>query len=255
MLIRLICPQILRQDLPPFETGSMVGKVSKGTVPPPFLISTILKNAVQRYKTNTILIWFLYSMFHYYVLNKPYGYLSQFTDEGGHPGLKGLLDVAPDVYAVGRLDHDSEGLLLLTNDKKLNKLLLDPVHMHERTYWVATDDIPSEEDLALLRAGVDIQLSGTTYHTRPCSAQLIAEPDLWERSARIRSRKTIPVGWLEISLSEGKNRQVRKMTAAIGHPTLRLIRIAIEALTLGDLKPGEYRSYPRSSIYRLLRLT
>ncbi len=191
----------------------------------------------------------------YYVLNKPYGYLSQFTDEGGHPGLGQLLTVARDVYAVGRLDHDSEGLLLLSNDKKLNKNLLDPVQKHERTYWVLVDGAVSDLALERLRAGVLISLSGTTYQTLPAKVEVIEEPVLPERSARIRVRKHIPVTWLSITLIEGKNRQVRRMTAMVGHPTLRLVRYAIEDINLEGLQQGELRELSRDLIYKKLRLS
>lgn len=193
--------------------------------------------------------------FKYYMLNKPYGYLSQFTDEGGHPGLSQLLTIPKDVYAVGRLDHDSEGLLLLSNDKSLNKELLDPVQKHERTYWVLVDGAVSDLALERLRKGVLISLSGSTYQTLPAKVEVMEEPVLPERSVRVRVRKHIPTTWISLTLIEGKNRQIRRMTAMVGHPTLRLVRYAIEDLNLGAIQPGELKEMSRDLIYKKLRLS
>jgi 23S rRNA pseudouridine2457 synthase len=235
----------------------MVGKVSKGSVPPPFLISKFpvrdLKNELQIYKTSGN-FFHLCSMQKYYLLYKPYGYLSQFTDDGGHPGLQQILNVEKDVYAVGRLDHDSEGLLLLTNDKRLNNKVLDPAHGHERTYWVQVDGDIAEEALEKLRKGIEIRIDGKGFMTRPSKARKIDEPSLDERPVKVRVRKNIPTSWIEITLTEGKNRQVRKMTAMAGHPALRLVRYAIENLTLEDMKPGQIRSIGREEAYTKLKL-
>ena len=191
----------------------------------------------------------------YYVLYKPYGYLSQFTDEGGHPGLNQLITIPKDVYAVGRLDHDSEGLLLLSNDRQLNKNLLDPVQEHERTYWVLLDGAVSELALERLRKGVLISLSGSTYQTLPARVSLMDEPELPERSVRVRVRKNIPVTWISLTLIEGKNRQVRRMSAMVGHPTLRLVRYAIEDLSLDGMQPGDLKELNANLIHKKLHLS
>ena len=173
------------------------------------------------------------------LFNKPYNVLSQFTDEGtGHQTLKDFIPVA-DVYAAGRLDRDSEGLLLLTDDGALQHRLTDPRHGHPRTYWAQVEGIPAEAALRQLRKGITIQ----GYRTLPAQASLLAgEPELWPRTPPVRFRKTIPTCWLELILTEGRNRQARRMTAAVGFPTLRLVRVAIGDLRLGGLAPGEWRS-------------
>jgi 23S rRNA pseudouridine2457 synthase len=180
----------------------------------------------------------------YVLFNKPDGVLCQFTD-AMHPsnreGRKTLADYGPfprDVYPVGRLDFDSEGLVLLTNDGPLKHRLLDPKFSHPRTYLVQVERIPSGESLEKLRHGVIIE----ERRTLPAKARLLTdEPDVPPRSMPIRFRKSVPTAWLELTLHEGKNRQVRKMTAAVGHPTLRLVRIGIANLFVGDLRPGEKR--------------
>jgi 23S rRNA pseudouridine2457 synthase len=172
------------------------------------------------------------------MFHKPYGVLTQFTDQAGRRTLKEFITV-PSVYPVGRLDHDSEGLLLLTDDGSLQHRLSDPKFEHPKTYWVQVERVPSAESMARLAAGVEIQ----SYRTRPAVVRLIdGEPDgLAPRDPPVRFRKTVPTGWLEVTIAEGKNRQVRHMTAAIGHPTLRLIRVALGPLQLGALKVGEWR--------------
>ena len=171
------------------------------------------------------------------LFNKPYGVLSQFTSEAGHPGLADFIDV-PGVYAAGRLDHDSEGLLLLTTDNKLKTRLMDPRFEHPKTYWAQVEGLPDEAALARLREGVEIQ--GRPTH--PAEARLLAaEPDLPPREPPIRVRAAIPTSWLEVVLREGRNRQVRRMTAAVGFPTLRLVRVAIGPVGLGGLAPGAWR--------------
>ncbi|MEP7265672.1 MAG: pseudouridine synthase [Bacteroidota bacterium] len=194
-------------------------------------------------------------IYKYYILYKPYGYLSQFTDEAGHPGLNQLIEIPRDVYAVGRLDHDSEGLLLLSSDKKLNIKLLDPVQQHYRTYWVLVDGLVSELALERLRKGVLISLSGSTYQTLPAKAVIMPEPELPERSVKVRVRKHIPTTWIELTLTEGKNRQVRRMTAMVGNPTLRLVRYAMEDINLGTMKPGDLLELDKDFIYKKLKLT
>ena len=171
------------------------------------------------------------------LFNKPYGVLSQFTPEAGHRALNEF-GFPPNVYAAGRLDHDSEGALLLTDDGKLIKRMLDPKFEHPRTYLAQVDGQITTEALRQLAKGVVIK----GYHTRPCKAEMAVPPEnLWERVPPIRYRAAIPTSWVKLTLIEGKNRQVRHMTAAVGFPTLRLIRIQIGDLTLGDLQPGEWR--------------
>lgn len=184
----------------------------------------------------------------YIILHKPYGVLSQFTPE--LPGQRTLAEfgLPKDLYAAGRLDSDSEGLLLLTNDGPLIKKLLDPARGHERTYLVQVEGIPTKEAIAQLEKGVLIQ----KYRTLPARARLLeTEPAVPPRDPPIRTRKSIPTSWIEIKLTEGKNRQVRRMTATIGCPTLRLIRTAIGKIQLGYLAPGEWRALTRDEIASL----
>jgi 23S rRNA pseudouridine2457 synthase len=168
--------------------------------------------------------------------NKPYGVLSQFTPEGRWRALKDFIDL-PGVYVAGRLDADSEGLLLLTNDGQLQARIADPRYKMEKTYWVQVEGTPDEAALEALRRGV--QLSDGP--TRPAKARLIDPPPaLWPRDPPIRVRAAKPTAWLELCITEGRNRQVRRMTAAVGYPTLRLIRAAIGPHTLDGLAPGSY---------------
>lgn len=171
------------------------------------------------------------------LFNKPYGVVSQFTPLAGHPTLAGF-GLPKGLYPAGRLDHDSEGLLLLTSDGGLQHLLTDPRHAHPRTYWAQVERIPSEDSLAKLRKGVRLKDGAT----RPCKASLlVAEPELPPRVPPVRFRKNVPTAWVEVTLTEGRNRQVRRMTAHVGHPTLRLVRARIGALTLDGLAPGAWR--------------
>ena len=184
----------------------------------------------------------------YIIFHKPYGVLSQFTQESPkHITLKEYIDV-PDVYAVGRLDWDSEGLLLLTNDGQLQHRLAHPRFGHQRTYWAQVERIPDIDAIYKLQSGVEIQ----DYRTRPAQVRLLLEePSIVQRIPPIRFRKNIPTAWLEMTLTEGKNRQVRRMTAAVGFPTLRLIRISIGNIQLDDLSPGQWRELTSLEVTRL----
>jgi 23S rRNA pseudouridine2457 synthase len=188
----------------------------------------------------------------YIILNKPYGVLSQFSDESGRKTLHDLGSVPSDVYPVGRLDADSEGLLLLTNDNELKDRLLDPGYGHKRTYLALVEQIPGGEAVDKLRSGVVIE----GRKTRDAEVRLLRkDPGLPARETPIRFRKSVPTAWLEITLTEGRNRQVRKMTASVGHPTLRLVRTKFGPLTLGKLGPGEYRHLSTSEMRALLLMT
>ena len=179
--------------------------------------------------------------------NKPYGVLPCFTDEKGRPTLADYVKI-PNVYAAGRLDMDSEGLMLLTSDGALAHYITDPQHKLPKVYLAQVERIPDDEALKDLRQG--ILLSGT--RTRPAEVQLLSKPpEFPERPVPIRFRKSVATAWLQITLREGLNRQVRRMTAAVGHPTVRLVRIAIGPIILGGLKPGESRELTKSEIDRL----
>ena len=170
------------------------------------------------------------------LFNKPYGVLSQFTAKEDRPTLAHYIR-SPPVYPAGRLDHDSEGLLLLTDDGDLQHHISHPAHKQPKTYWVQVEGAPNSYALTQLRQGVALN-DGIT---QPAEVRLIPAPKLWERDPPIRSRANIPTQWVEIIISEGKNRQVRRMTAAVGHPTLRLVRVKIGPWTLEGLEPGKYR--------------
>lgn len=183
-------------------------------------------------------------MARYILFNKPYGVLSQFTSEGGAKSLSEF-NLPKDVYPAGRLDKDSEGLLLLTNDGPLIEKLLNPISNKPKTYWVLVERIPSKDELSQLRQGLKIE----DYVTKPCHAEIITpQPLIPPRDPPVRFRKNVQDVWLEIRIVEGKNRQIRKMTAAIGHPTLRLIRTQIINLTLNTLQPGQWREINRHDI-------
>ncbi|WP_165903883.1 pseudouridine synthase [Hymenobacter gummosus] len=188
----------------------------------------------------------------YLLVNKPFEVLPQFTDEAGRATLKQLVQV-PEVYPVGRLDYDSEGLMLLTDDKQLQFRLSEPRYKVPKTYWVQVEGEPTEEALEQLRRGVQIK----DGFTAPAEVRLLPEPPagLWERSKPVRFRANIPTSWLELKISEGMNRQVRKMTAAVGFPTLRLVRAGIASLTLKDLTPGKWRELSSAEVQELKSLT
>ena len=180
--------------------------------------------------------------------------LTQFSGEG--PTLATLGEFPKEVYPVGRLDKDSEGLLLLTDDKSLNHQLLNPRFAHQRTYYVQVEGIPTPEALAQLQAGVTIQVDGKAYRTKPAVAKLLEDPPILpDRDPPIRYRASIPDRWLALTLIEGKNRQVRKMTAAVGFPTLRLVRFSMEKITLDGMGVGEVRELSQEVVYRALGLT
>ena len=189
----------------------------------------------------------------YCIIYKPFNVLSQFTSGDGKQTLKDFFDVPNNVYAVGRLDYDSEGLLILTNDKKLNHQLLNPFFSHEREYWVQVDGEINEQAVQDIQQGVDITVDGKLYRTKKCSATICTLPPVVpDRMPPIRYRKNLPVSWIKLVLTEGKNRQVRKMTAAVGFPTLRLIRYRIQNCTIESLQPGEMRILTLSEVNHFL---
>ena len=180
---------------------------------------------------------------------KPYDVLSQFSQSADSPArsLKDFIAV-PDVYPVGRLDRDSEGLLLLTSNGRVQHRLSDPKFRHPRTYWVQVEQIPTDEALQQLRQGLMIQ----DYRSRPAQVKRLEPPELPPRDPPIRFRQSIPTAWIELTLTEGKNRQVRRMTAAVGFPTLRLVRVAIGKLELAGLQPGEWRDLTAAELKALI---
>lgn len=180
---------------------------------------------------------------------KPYDVLTKFTDREGRPTLADYITL-PGVYPAGRLDRDSEGLLLVTDDAALASLITEPQHRIPKVYLAQVERVPDEAALDALRRGVAIRGG----RTRPAQAELLAEPpDLPERPVPIRYRKSVPTAWLRLTLREGRNRQVRRMTAAVGHPTLRLVRIAVGPVTLEGLSPGEWRALTPGEIAALRR--
>ena len=183
-------------------------------------------------------------MSRYVLFHKPYGVLSQFTPEDGARSLAEF-DLPKGVYAAGRLDKDSEGLLLLTDDGPLIEKLLNPKNEKPKTYWVLVERLPNEEALKKLREGLKIE----DYFTKPAKVKILdPQPEIPPRDPPVRVRKTVMDYWIEITIVEGKNRQIRKMTAAVGHPTLRLIRMSLANLTLGDLPLGQWKEIEKSEI-------
>ena len=170
------------------------------------------------------------------LFNKPYHVLCQFRDNDGRATLADYIDV-PDVYPAGRLDYDSEGLLILTDDGRLQQRIANPRYHKEKQYWAQVEGIPAQRDLDRLASGITLK----DGPTRPAKARLIDTPELWPRNPPVRFRKSVPDRWVEIRIQEGRNRQVRRMTAAIGFPTLRLVRVAVGDWHLRDLLPGEFK--------------
>lgn len=192
----------------------------------------------------------------YFLIYKPFGMMSQFSREGDKSTLADLPFQFPkDIYPVGRLDADSEGLLLLTNDSFLNNRLLNPKFKHQRTYFVQVEGQISTEAVQKLQTGVTISINGKSHATLPARVQvLVNEPLLPERNPPIRFRQNIPTSWISLTLHEGKNRQVRRMTAAVGFPTLRLVRWAIEDIKLSSMQPAEVIEVEKEGLFKKLKL-
>jgi len=188
-------------------------------------------------------------MYTYYIIYKPYLAVSQFSPIEGKTTLADYFKVPKDVYPVGRLDHDSEGLLLLTSDSSLNHRLLNPLNKHNRTYWVQVEGELTTDALDKLQKGVQLSIDGKPHKTLPCKAVIIQEPVLPERNPPIRFRKNKPTSWLSITLTEGKNRQVRRMTAAVGFPTLRLVRYSIESINIESLSGNSVQELTKEEVY------
>lgn len=190
----------------------------------------------------------------YFIINKPYKVLSQYTDEVENKGLGSIFRIPKGFYAVGRLDLDSEGLLILTNDKKLNSALLNPENGHKRTYHVEVEGTPSAAALKVLSGGISITIDGKPYQTKKAEIHVLTDYDFPERSPAVNRIKHSETSWVEVILTEGKNRQVRKMTAKVGHPALRLVRVGIEDLALHPLMPGQIVMISKKVLYKKLKL-
>jgi len=191
----------------------------------------------------------------YYIIYKPFQILSQFTSPDNKRSLKDLSQFPSDVYPVGRLDYDSEGLLILTNDASLNHFLLNPRFGHEREYWVQVEGRIDPSSIRTISTGVEISINGKNYRTKKCKAAILgSDLSIPDRNPPIRFRKNIPSSWISLVLTEGKNRQVRKMTAKIGFPTLRLIRHRVEGLNVDGMKPGEIKELTKEEIYAKLSI-
>ena len=189
----------------------------------------------------------------YILFNKPYNVLCQFSKSAHDRTLADFITI-PDIYPAGRLDHDSEGLVLLTDDGGLQHRLTDPKFGHLRTYWAQVEGVPTHEAIERLQSGVLLRGYKTRYRTRPAKVRsLNPQPDLWLRNPPIRHRASIPATWIELVLEEGRNRQVRRMTAQVGFPTLRLVRVAIGELNIEGLAPGQSRDLTAAELARLMR--
>ncbi|MEY4459921.1 MAG: hypothetical protein RIT38_1151, partial [Bacteroidota bacterium] len=185
----------------------------------------------------------------YFLIYKPFQVLSQFTSTEGKLCLKDILHVPTDVYPVGRLDYDSEGLLLLTNDKSINQQLLHPQYAHQRTYWVQVDGAITSEALVQLTKGVTINVDGQSYKTKAAILELLPDTlQVPDRNPPIRFRKSIPTSWVSIQITEGKNRQVRKMFAQVGFPVLRLIRAKLGTYSIQEMQPGDCLSLTAAEV-------
>ena len=190
-----------------------------------------------------------YNFMDYFLIYKPFQVLSQFTSTEGKLCLKDILHVPTDVYPVGRLDYDSEGLLLITNDKSINQQLLHPLFAHQRTYWVQVEGAITNEALTQLTKGVSINVDGKTYLTKPAKLEQLPDSiEVPDRNPPIRFRKNIPTSWVSIQLTEGKNRQVRKMFAQVGFPVLRLIRAKLGKYSIQDMQPGDCLSLTAAEV-------
>jgi len=193
------------------------------------------------------------SRLEYYIFNKPYDVLSQFTKEiPSHKTLADYINIDRSVYPIGRLDRDSEGLLLLTNDNTLKTKLLNPSHRSPKTYLAQVDGMITDKAIETLRSGVSIKLKSGRYNTMPCEVKIVKPKDIADRIPPIRKRANIPTSWIEITIVEGKNRQIRKMSAAVGYPCLRLIRIGILGLRFDDVQSGRYRKLTNGELHTLL---
>jgi 23S rRNA pseudouridine2457 synthase len=196
---------------------------------------------------------FISAMKRYFIIYKPYLVLSQFTSGLNKQTLSNYFSLAKNVYPVGRLDEDSEGLLVLTNDENLNHTLLNPSFKHEREYWVQVEGAITPNAVMQLQQGVEINVNSRLYKTKHCSVSIFNEgPLLPERNPPIRFRKSVATSWIKMILTEGKNRQVRKMTAKVGFPTLRLVRYRIEGIELGSMQPGEIKELSKKTVYKKL---
>ncbi len=190
----------------------------------------------------------------YYVIYKPFRVLSQFTAQDGKLTLNDLYQLPKDVYSVGRLDYDSEGMLVLTNDNYLKTKVINPKSKCRKTYFAQVEGQVNNESINSLCSGVDININGQIHRTLAADVSIMEEPDLPERIPAIRYRANIPTTWLKITISEGKNRQVRKMTASVGYPTLRLIRYSIEELNIKGFISGEIKELSKNIVYNSLKI-
>jgi 23S rRNA pseudouridine2457 synthase len=191
----------------------------------------------------------------YYIYFKPFNVMTQFSSVDGKTTLGDLLKLKDDVYPVGRLDYDSEGLLILTNDNDLKTIVLDPTFGHKRTYLLQLEGDITDSSIELLEQGVEININGEIYQTLPAEIEkLQTDPIVAPRSIPIRIRENVPTSWIKLKLTEGKNRQARKMAAKVGFPVLRLIRISIGDIDLKDMIPGDITQISKNTIYRLLNI-